>query len=67
MAVSKIMVQTKGIHQQTWDFNLVFTKYGKEDGIYPQKKEIAKHKTKIKRSIATTCKNTNKGFAFSTY
>ena len=36
MAVSNIMVQTKSSHQQKIeDSNLVFTNYGKEDGIYP--------------------------------
>jgi hypothetical protein len=40
----------------------MFTNHGKDDGIYPLK-EIAKHKTKIKRS----CTNTYKGLAFSTH
>jgi hypothetical protein len=44
----------------------MFTNHGKEDGIYPLQ-EIAKHKTKIKRSIVTACTNTYKGLAFSTH
>jgi hypothetical protein len=48
------------------DFNLVFTNHGKEDGIYPLKKD-SKAQNKDQRSIVTTCKNTYKGFAFSTY
>jgi hypothetical protein len=30
-------------------------------------KEIAKAQNKDQRSVVTTCKNTNEGFAFSTY
>jgi hypothetical protein len=48
------------------DFNLVFTNHGKEDGNIPSKRD-SKAQTKDQRSIVTTCKNTNKGFAFSTY
>jgi hypothetical protein len=39
MAVSNIMVQTKNRHQSHEDFNLVFTNHGKEDGIYPLKRD----------------------------
>jgi hypothetical protein len=42
------------------------TNYGKEDGIYPLKRD-SKAQNKNQRSIVTTCKNTKKGFAFSTY
>jgi hypothetical protein len=48
------------------DFNLMFIDHGKEDGIYPLKRD-SKAQNKYQRSIVTTCKNTNKGFAFSTY
>jgi hypothetical protein len=48
------------------DFNLVFTNHGKEDGIYPLKRD-SKAQNKDQRSIVTTCKNTYKGFAFWTY
>jgi hypothetical protein len=34
---------------------------------YTLKKEIAKAQDKDQRSIVTTCKNTYKGVAFSTY
>jgi hypothetical protein len=47
------------------DFNLMFTNRGKEDGIYPLKRD-SKAQNKDQRSIVTTCKNTYKGFAFST-
>jgi hypothetical protein len=48
------------------DFNLMFTNHGKEDGIYPLKRD-SKAQNKDQRSIVTTGKNTYKGFAFSTY
>ncbi len=48
------------------DFNLMFTNNGKEDGIYPLKRD-SKAQNKDQRSIVTTCKITNEGFAFSTY
>jgi hypothetical protein len=48
------------------DFDLMFTKNGKEDGIYPLKRD-SRAQNNDQRSIVTTCKNTNKGFAFSTY
>ncbi len=48
------------------DFNLMFTIHGKEDGIYPLKRD-SKAQNKDQKSIVTTCKNTYKGFAFSTY
>ncbi len=48
------------------DFNLMFTNHGKEDGIYPLKR-YSKAQNKDQRSIVITCKNTHKGFAFSTY
>ena len=48
------------------DFNLMFTNHGKEDGIYPLKKD-SKAQNKDQRSIVIACKNTYKGFAFSTY
>ncbi len=48
------------------DCNLVFTNYGKEDGIYPLRRD-SKAQNKDQRSIVVTCKNTYKGFAFSTY
>jgi hypothetical protein len=71
MAVSNTMVQTKNSHQQTWNLIFIFTKvlftnHGKEDGIYPLKRD-SKAQNKDQRTIVTTCKNTNKGFAFSTY
>jgi hypothetical protein len=66
MAVSNMMVQNKSSHQQTWNFNLMFTNYGKEDGTYPLKRD-SKAQNKDQRSIVTTCKNTYKGFAFLTY
>jgi hypothetical protein len=44
----------------------MFTKDGKEDGIYPLK-EIAKHKNEAQRSIVTACTNTyNRIDIFST-
>jgi hypothetical protein len=48
------------------DFNLMFTNHGKEGGINPLKRD-SKAQNKDQRSIVTTCKNTYKGFAFSTY
>jgi hypothetical protein len=44
----------------------MFTNHGKEDGIYPLKRD-SKAQNKDQRSIVTTCKNTYKGFAFSTH
>ncbi len=41
------------------DFNLMFINLGKEDGIYPLKRD-SKAQNKDQRSIATTCKNTYK-------
>jgi hypothetical protein len=66
MTVSNTMVQTKSSHQQTWNFNLMFKNHGKEDGIYPLKRD-SKSQKKDQRSIVTTCKTTYKGFEFSTY
>jgi hypothetical protein len=48
------------------DFDLMFSNHKKEDGIYPLKQD-SKAQNKDQRSIVTTCKNTYKGFAFSTY
>jgi hypothetical protein len=48
------------------DFNLMFTNHGKEDGIYPLKRD-SKAQNKDQISIVTTCQNTYKGFVFSTY
>jgi hypothetical protein len=48
------------------NFNLMFINHGKEDGIYPLKRD-SKAQNKDQRSILTTCKNTYKGFAISTY
>jgi hypothetical protein len=48
------------------DFNLMLTNHGKEDGIYPLKRD-SKAQNKDQRSIVNTCKNTDKGFVFSTY
>jgi hypothetical protein len=64
-AVSNIMVQTI-VTSNHEDCNLVFTNHGKEDGIYPLKRD-SKAQGKDQRSIVTTCKNTYKGVAFSTY
>jgi hypothetical protein len=44
----------------------MFINHGKEDGIYPLKRD-SKAQNKDQRSIVITCKNTYKGFAFSTY
>jgi hypothetical protein len=41
----------------------MFTNHGKEDGMYPLKRD-SKPQKKVQRSIVTTCKNTYKGFAF---
>ncbi len=65
MAVSNIMVQTV-VTSKHEDCNLVFTNHGKEERIYPLKRD-SKAQDKDQRSIVTTCKNTYKGFAFSTY
>jgi hypothetical protein len=47
-------------------FNLMFTNHRKEDGIYPLKRD-SKAQNKDQRSILTKCKNTYKGFLFSTF
>ncbi len=61
------MVQTV-VTSKHEDCNLVFTNHGKEDGIYPLKRDSkAQEQDKDQRSIVTTCKNTYKGVAFSTY
>jgi hypothetical protein len=65
MAVSNIMVQT-AVTSKHEDCNLVFTNHGKEDGIYPLKKD-SNAQDKDQRSIVTTCKNTYKGVAFLSY
>jgi hypothetical protein len=65
MAVSNIMVQTVATSKHE-DCNLVLTNHGKEDGIYPLKRD-SKAQDKDQRSIVTTCKNTYKGVVFSTY
>jgi hypothetical protein len=44
----------------------MFTNHEKEDGIYPLKRD-RKAQNKDQRSNVTTCKNTYKGFVFSTY
>jgi hypothetical protein len=44
----------------------MFTNHGKEDGIYPVKRE-SKAQDKDQKSLVTTCKNTYKGFVFSTF
>jgi hypothetical protein len=44
----------------------MFTNHGKEDEIYPLKRD-SKAQNKDQRSIVSTCKNTCKGFALSTY
>jgi hypothetical protein len=44
----------------------MFANHGKEDGIYPLKRD-SKAQNNNQRSIVTTFKNTYKGFAFSTY
>ncbi len=59
------MVQTV-VTSKHEDFNLVFTNHGTEDGVYPLKRD-SKAQDKDQRSIKTTCKNTYKGVAFSTY
>jgi hypothetical protein len=65
MAVSNIMVQTV-VTSKHEDCTLVFTNHGKEDGIYPLKRD-SKAQDKDQRSIVTTCENTYKGVAFPTY
>ncbi len=65
MAVSNIMMQTVVTNKHE-DCNLVFTNHGKEDGVYPPKRD-SKAQNKDQRSIVTTCKNTYKGVAFSFY
>jgi hypothetical protein len=52
----------------------MFTNHRKEDGIYPPRQKIPSKKRKQKHkqrsilgSIVKTCKNSKKGFAFSTY
>ena len=54
------MVQTL-VTSKHEDCNLVFTNHGKEDGIYPLKRD-SKAQNKDQRSIVTACKNTYKGF-----
>jgi hypothetical protein len=44
----------------------MLTNHGKEDGIYPLKRD-SKAQNKDQRSIVTACTNTYKGFAFSTH
>jgi hypothetical protein len=44
----------------------MLTNHGKEDGIYPLKRE-SRAQDKDQRSIVTACTNTYKGFAFSTH
>ncbi len=65
MAVSNIMVQTV-VASKHEDCNLVFTNQGKEDGIYPLKRD-SKAQDKDQRSIVAICKNTYKGVVFLTY
>jgi hypothetical protein len=48
------------------DFNLMFTNHGKEDEIYPLRRD-SKAQDKDQRSIVTTCKNMYKEFVFSMY
>ncbi len=64
-AVSNIMVQTV-VTSKHGDCNLVFTNHGKEDDIYPLKRD-SKAQDKDQRSFVTTSINTYKGVAFSTY
>ncbi len=45
------------------DFNLMFTNNGKEDGIYPLKRD-SKAQNKDQRSIVTTCKKPMKDLHF---
>ncbi len=45
------------------DFHLMFTNHGKEDGIYPLKRDN-KAQNKDERSIVTTCKNSYKDLHF---
>ncbi len=65
MAVSN-RCKLKVVTSKHEDCNLVFTNHGKEDGIYPLRRD-SKAQNKDQRSIVTTCKNTYKGVAFSTY
>jgi hypothetical protein len=44
----------------------MFTNHGKEDGIYPLKRD-GKAQNKDQRPTVTKCKNTYRGLAFSTY
>jgi hypothetical protein len=44
----------------------MFTNHGKEDGIYPLKRD-SKAQNKDQRSIVIACTNTYKEFAFSTH
>ncbi len=62
MAVSNIMVQTV-VTIKHEDCNLVFTNHGKEDGIYPLKRD-SKAQNKDQRSIVTTCKTPIKELRF---
>jgi hypothetical protein len=64
-AVSNTMVQTV-VTSKYEGCNLMFTNHRKEDGIYPLKQD-SKAQDKDQRSMVTTCKNTYKGVAFSTY
>jgi hypothetical protein len=66
MAVSNTWFKLKVVNSKHDDFNLMFTNHGKEDGIYPLKRD-SKAQNKDQRSVVTTCKNTFKGFTFSTY
>ena len=45
------------------DFNLMFTNHGKEDGLYPLKRD-SKAQNKDQRSIVTTCKTPVKDLHF---
>jgi hypothetical protein len=65
MAVSNIMVQTV-VTSKHEDFYLMFTNHGTEDGMYPLKRD-SKAQDKDQKIYCTTCMNTYKGFAFSTY
>ncbi len=56
----------KAVTSKHEDFNVMFTNHGKEDGIYHLKRD-SKAQNKDQRSIVSTCKNTYKGFAFSTH
>jgi hypothetical protein len=54
MTVSNIMVQTV-VTSKHEDYNLVFTNHGKEDGIYPLKRDSKS--TKQRSIIRIYCKN----------